>query len=111
MKGRHAGDDGRAVTCDVGNTGEREGDDVVMAFHAAGDAIRKSVTFPVPRKSLFDFQRVRLAAGKKTSITFEVPQEALELVDADGNRDLLHGDRTLLFSNGAGQVSTVSWKA
>jgi len=32
-----------------------------------------------------------------------------ELVDGDGDKVLVAGERSLVFSNGAGQVSTVAW--
>jgi len=102
---------GGGVACDVTNTGDREGDEVVMMFHSAGDAIRRAATFPVPIKSLVDFQRVRLAAGEKITIQFAVTDDALKLGNAAGGRELIKGARDLIFSNGAGQVSTVAWTA
>lgn len=100
---------GGDVACDVTNTGTREGDEVVMMFHSAGAAIRRAASFPVPIKSLVDFQRVRLAAGEKTTIQFAVTDDTLKLGNANGDRELIKGARTLIFSNGAGQVSNVAW--
>ena len=97
-----------SVKCDVSNTGEREGDEVVMMFHSASDAIRKAADYPVPLKSLIGFDRVRLAAGEKTAILFTVAATALELTQKDGTRARVAGERQLLFSNGAGQESRIT---
>jgi len=43
------------VACEVTNTGQHEGDEVVMMFHAAGDAVRDAAIYPVPLKSLVNF--------------------------------------------------------
>ena len=108
VAGATGGTDDLVVKCDVTNTGEREGDEVVMMFHSAGDAIRKAADYPVPLKSLIGFDRVRLAAGEKTVILFTVAATALELTQKDGTRAQVAGERQLLFSNGAGQESKVT---
>jgi len=80
-----------------------------MMFHAAGDAVRDAAIYPVPLKSLVNFERVRLAAGETAQIEFGVSDLTFELVDGDGDNVLVAGERSLVFSNGAGQVSTVAW--
>jgi hypothetical protein len=97
------------VDCELRNVGEREGDEVVFAFHSAGRAIRAAAGYPVPLKSLVAFERVRLAKGAATTLTFDISEDMLMLVNATGDRTLVPGNRTLIFSNGAGQVSEVNW--
>lgn len=70
--------------CTVKNTGSREGDEVVMAFHSAGSAIRNSAPHPVPLKSLVDFDRVSLVPGEVTTLTFTFTSDTFALVDETG---------------------------
>ena len=97
------------VVCELANVGDREGDEVVMAYHSAGDEIRAAADHPVPRKSLFDFERVTLASGGKTQLRFPITDDALKLVNGTGDRVLVPGNRTLIFSTGAGPENIVPW--
>ena len=47
-------------------------------------------------------------AGESASLDFSFDQEAIMLVDESGNRTLYRGERTLMFSNGAGAVSNIT---
>eukprot|EP00937_MAST-01D_sp_MAST-1D-sp2_P007217 g7217.t1 len=100
---------GATVACDVANTGDRAGDEVVMAFHAPGAAIRAAANHPVPLKALVGFERVRLAPGEEARVEFAAQADVFRLVDAAGERVLLPGARDLVFSNGAGQSSAVGF--
>jgi hypothetical protein len=98
-----------AVTCQVRNTGGRDGDEVVMLYHAAGAdvraaAARASPPHPVPRKALVDFARVSVAAGATATVEFALSEASFLLVNGDGDRTLYHGARVLELSNGAGQA-------
>merc|ERR1711920_901546 len=88
-------------------TGEREGDEVVMAYHSAGEAIRSKVDHPVPIKSLIAFQRTRLPSGGHTMLNFDLMENAVKMVNKDGDKVLYEGERTIIFKNGAGQVSEI----
>ena len=92
------------IDCIVRNTGTTDGDEVVMVFHSAGTGIRARIgtTHPVPIKTLVGFERVRVMAGRATSLRFALSAEALELVNATGGRQLYAGAHTLLFSRGHG---------
>jgi beta-glucosidase len=68
-----------AVSVDVGNVGEREGDEVVQLYVRDVEA---SVTRPV--KELRGFARVRLAAGERRRVTFRLAAEQLAFTDLDG---------------------------
>jgi hypothetical protein len=90
-------------TCTVTNTGAREGDEVVLAYHKAGDAIRAKATHPVPLKQLVDFERVRLAAGAEATVSFSVPARRLALTNNDGDYALYAGEHSIIFSRGNGE--------
>jgi hypothetical protein len=92
------------VDCVVRNTGAIDGDEVVMVFHSAGAGIRARIgtTHPVPIRTLVGFERVRVLAGKVTSLRFVLGEEALWLVNVTGGRQLYAGAHTLLFSRGHG---------
>lgn len=89
-------------SCVVRNTGTVAGDEVVMVFHQAGDAMRKAADHPIPLKSLVQFDRVSLARGASTTITFTLPKAAFELTTTDGNKTVTPGQRSILFSRGTG---------
>ena len=91
------------VDCELRNVGEREGDEVVFAFHSAGRAIRAAAGYPVPLKSLVAFERVTLAAGKSAKVRFELGKEAFALTNAKGDKVGYSGKRTLIFSRGTGR--------
>ena len=60
------------VVCTVTNTGGVAGDEVVMAYHRAGHAIRSQAPHPVPRKSLVDFQRVTIEPQGTSKVQFSI---------------------------------------
>ena len=98
------------VECLVSNTGRMGGDEVVLAFHSAGEAIRRSVAgrHPIPRKSLIGFERISVVAGGSVTVSFSFGAQSLMLVNENGNRTLYPGNRTLMFSNGAGSGNNIS---
>ena len=71
-------------SCEVTNTGAREGDEVVQVYASAGDAIRKEVELkhPVPIKKVVGFDRVRLEKGESAPLSFTVPARRLALTNA-----------------------------
>ena len=94
---------GEATTnfaCTVRNVGDIAGEEVVMVFHAAGDAIRKAHDAPVPIKTLCEFHRVALAPGEKTTIAFALPDAAFSLTNAAGDKVVPKGKRAIVFSRG-----------
>ena len=92
------------VSCDVENTGSREGDAVVMAYHSASESIRSTATHPVPKKSLVDFARVTIPAGQSTTVSFNLDaSKALSLVNESGERYIYKGEHALLFDLGDGK--------
>lgn len=99
------------ASCDVTNTGDRTGDEVVMVYHVAGAAVRAAATktHPVPLRSLVGFERVTLGAGTTQTIHFPpFERKSFELVNADGNRTLYPGEHSLVFSRGHGAEVAVN---
>jgi beta-glucosidase len=68
-----------AISVDVENVGEREGDEVVQLYIRDPES---SVTRPV--KELRGFRRVRLAPGERRRLTFRLAAEQLAFTDRDG---------------------------
>ena len=94
-----------AVSCSVKNTGNRTGDEVVMAYHRVGDVVRAAAAqkHPVPRRSLVQFVRVTVAAGATEAVHFRPFEEkSFALVDAAGDRTVYPGGHALVFSRGHG---------
>ena len=86
--------------CTVRNVGDVAGEEVVMVYHAAGDAIRKAHDAPVPIKALCEFDRVALEPGEKTTIVFALPSAAFSLTNAAGDKVVPKGKRAIVFSRG-----------
>lgn len=68
--------DAVAVTCEIENTGDRAGEEVVQLYICD---LFGSVTRPV--KALKGFQRVRLESGEKKQLEFVVPSSELAFYD------------------------------
>jgi hypothetical protein len=102
--GGGGGGNNHTVDCEVRNTGAVDGDEVVFVFHSAGEAVRAAIggAHPVPKKALVGFERVRVAAGGAAKVRFALGAEALELVNAAGDRQLYPGGHQLTFSRGGG---------
>jgi hypothetical protein len=88
--------------CTVINTGNRDGDEIVMVYHSAGADIRKNASHPVPIKALVEFERVFVPARGQTVINFILFDRALQLVNQNGVRVLYPGTHSLIFSRGYG---------
>ena len=98
-----ANDETISVSCDVKNTGTRQGDAVIMAYHSASDSIRATASHPVPSKSLVEFARVTLAVGQSSTVKFDLDaSKALSLVNEMGVSYVYKGQHNLLFDLGDG---------
>ena len=94
--------------CTLHNAGSRDGDEVLMLFHALGDDARSAASklHPVPLKALVGFERVHLSAGASTTVSFALPRSSLAVTRADGSRHVYVGTHSLLFSrDGVGGVA------
>eukprot|EP01063_Lacrimia_lanifica_P008583 TRINITY_DN15661_c0_g1_i1.p1 TRINITY_DN15661_c0_g1~~TRINITY_DN15661_c0_g1_i1.p1 ORF type:complete len:769 (+),score=228.92 TRINITY_DN15661_c0_g1_i1:60-2366(+) len=85
----------------VTNTGQRDGDAVLMLFHRPGDDVRRAVggKHPVPAKQLVAFARKTLPPGSAARVAYlGLPgdlQERLALVNEKGDRVLYPGTHYL----------------
>ena len=94
-----------AYTATVTNTGSVAGDEVVLAYvtpNAASLRASLGANVPVEKKRLFGFQRVTLAAGASTTVSFQLGPEELAMVDEDGHRSLHKGLFDVVLSRGHG---------
>lgn len=80
-----------AISCDVTNTGGREGDDVVQLY--LRDDYSSVITF---EKMLRGFERVHLEPHETTTIHFNLTPEHLALYDRDGQWTVEEGTFTVM---------------
>ncbi len=67
-----------AVTVDVTNTGEKEGDDVAQLY------VREDYSsVETPSRLLKGFQRIHLKPGETTTVTFHLPQSQIAIWNAE----------------------------
>ncbi len=78
----------RSVSVDVQNVGTRPGDEVVQVYVLPRDRPPFA-----PRRWLAAFARIALAAGERRTVSLPIPADALTLVDEQGARGPLKGDR------------------
>lgn len=79
------------IACSVTNFGGMDGDEVLMVFHSAGDAIRSRVSHAVPKRSLVAFERVGVKAGKAATVDFHLDADAFRMTDTNGNQVVYAG--------------------
>ena len=85
----------------VKNTGSvYTADEVVLAFFKPKTSSLHGTDTPVVVKQLFGFERVRLAPGATTTLSFAVNATTLSLVDSDGHTSLHAGQYDVVFSRG-----------
>merc|ERR1711865_80466 len=75
----------------VKNIGTVAGDEVVLAYtKPKAETLRASLgeSVPIEQKKLFGFQRVSLAVGDSTTVSFELTPTHLAMVDEDGHTSL-----------------------
>jgi hypothetical protein len=91
-----------SFNCTIGNSGPREGDEVLQVYHIVSTLIREKAPHPVPLKRLVEFERVRLSAGAQTHVGFSLHVEQFALIDNEGGRVVYSGDHDVIFSRGHG---------
>ena len=88
--------------CNVNNTGNYDGDEVILVYHSAGQDIRDKVNYPVPIKSLINFERIFVKKSMSENVKFKIYEKDLMLVNNEGEKTLEYGKHNLIFSRGNG---------
>lgn len=82
------------LTLPVSNTGKRDGTEIVQVY------ISKADNSDGPLKSLRDFQRVNIPAGKAREITIDLPRSSFEFFDrASGKMAVVPGEYEIWYGN------------
>lgn len=79
------------VSCQVTNTGQRSGDEVVQLY--VHDVLSSVTTY---EKQLVGFERIHLKPGETREVSFTVDRKSLELLNADLHWVVEPGDFTLM---------------
>jgi beta-xylosidase len=87
------------VSIHVGNAGDRDGVEVVQLY--LHDPVA-SVVRPVQR--LIAYARVPLAAGKRVSVSFDVPADLASFTGVDGRRIVEPGELVLSFGRSSSEL-------
>jgi len=86
----------------VQNTGTCIADEVVQAYFEPVN-VTVAHAAPLPRRQLFDFQRVKLAPGESTVVPIQVNSASLLVADAKGSLVSAPGEYNIVFTNGNDQ--------
>ncbi len=99
----HAMTDRIRFSCTIDNTGALPGDEVVQVYHVAPAQVRHALQGkqPVPIKSLVAFERTSVATKSSVDLSLSLLGEAVSLVDANGDRQLVPGTHSLLVNLGS----------
>jgi beta-glucosidase len=92
--------EGLTVSVEVSNTGESAGDEVVQLYIAHPDA-----TVKTPIRELKAFQRIHLNPGESKILNFELPADALAVLNKANEWEVLPGK--IEIAVGGGQPHTV----
>ena len=80
------------VSTSVANTGDRDGDEVVQLYIS-----HTKPGVEAPLVELKGFKRIHLAKGESARVSFEMPAEAFQLVDAQGRWFMPKDDVDIFF--------------
>ena len=89
------------MTCDVANTGETDGAEVLQVYLGSYDC---DVTRPV--KELKAYTRVTLQPGEKKTVSIEVTKDALSYYDRYMDYGLFDGAHTLMLGTSSEHILT-----
>jgi hypothetical protein len=82
--------------CNLTNTGNREGDEVLQVYHT----YLGTATHPLPIQALVDFERVTLESQETTAVLFWISEEYFQTTDGSGNKVIYDGSHRLCVTNG-----------
>jgi beta-glucosidase len=87
------------ATVDVTNTGSQDGDDVVQLYLR-----RDFSSVETPERELKGFARIHLKAGETKTVSFELPQQAMQIWNTDG-RWVVEPGRYTLWAGGSSEAA------
>lgn len=87
------------VSVEVKNSGKREGDEVVQLY--LKDVLASVIPY---EKVLRGFERVRLKAGEKKTLTFSLGRQDMELIDLENKRTVEPGDFVVEFGSSSTDI-------
>ena len=87
------------VSVEVKNSGKREGDEVVQLY--LKDVLASVIPY---EKVLRGFERVRLKAGEKKTLTFSLRRQDMELIDLENKRTVEPGDFVVEFGSSSTDI-------
>jgi beta-glucosidase len=101
---------GSSIQCTVTNSGNVDGDEVVMMFARPTAAVRAKADHVLPLKRLVGFDRLRLARGASGSVTLPFDHATFASSNSTGGTTLHSGVHELVLwrGNGAEQVFQVT---
>lgn len=88
------------LSCTIGNSGQRDGDEVIMIYHNVSQQIKHAVNHPVPLKQLVAFERVFVPKQQTKTVQFTIKDEQLKVTDNNGNYVLYAGTHYITVSRG-----------
>jgi len=91
------------IKCSLSNSGDVDGDEVVMVFHSIGDNV--DVDHPVPIKQLRDFSREGVVKGGKKEVTFAfTADDIFGVIDGNGDKQVYSGTHNVVVVAGDKKV-------
>lgn len=91
--------EGRKVSFTVQNVGEREGEEVVQLYINGQNMLRST-----PAKQLWEFKRIFLARGEKKTLTFELTDDTLSILNSDLQWELGKGRFTIMVGSNSEDI-------
>ena len=88
------------ITCELENTSEYDGDEVIMIYHQVSKDIKSKVDHPVPLKNLVNFDRIFIQHGKTQFIEISVAKSKLALTTDKGDKALYSGVHYFIVTDG-----------
>mmetsp|Transcript_18741 Transcript_18741/g.36126 ORF Transcript_18741/g.36126 Transcript_18741/m.36126 type:complete len:757 (+) Transcript_18741:2-2272(+) len=80
-----------SFSCDVSNTGDMDGEEVVLMYVKPSAELRSAAPHPVPLQNLKGFERVFVAKGMTESVSFDLAKRDFALVNEEGERVVYEG--------------------
>jgi len=91
------------ISCQVENTGSREGDQILIVYHST-EKLKLPPGQIAPFKNLVDFERVTVAQTP-VAVNFSIPFSMFSLTTVDGDQVVYPGIHTITVTDGVNSKS------